>query len=884
MNRLMRVWRRIIFYLRSDRFDRELEEEMRFHQIMRAGENRDYGQSAEDAKYAAQRQFGNLTLLQEASREMWAFRWIETFFQDFRYGARMLVKNPGFAFIAVLTLSLGIGANTAIFGVVNAVLLHPLPYPHAERMVYVWSGGLSDPKAESGFSPRNFTDIRSRNHSFDSYFAFNNVSYTLTGDQQPEALSGVQASADFWRVVGAQPALGRAFTAEEDAPGNDHVALIGDGLWKRRFGGNPQILGRNVQLNGEPYTIIGVMPPNFDFPNPNVEVWAPLGLDLAKYGRGAAFLQSVARLKTDVTVEQARADLQNVADHLKKEFPDFAWNFTLRIEPVRERFFGDLERPLMILLGAVALVLLIACVNVANLMLGRATARWKEFALRSALGASRGRLVRLQLTESALLAVAGGVGGSFMAGYGINALTAINPAAIANRGKIAIDGPVIAFTFLISLLAGALFGLTPAWHATKTDLNRALRENSRSATGARRLKLMRGALVVTEISLSLALLVIAGLLLESLGKLLQVNPGFNAENVVTCSISLPHAKYPEDRRQADFFRRALEQVRAVPGVESAGFGTSLPFSGSRGNGSFRIDDRPTPRVNGPSADSHRVSPGYFTAMGIPLRAGRDFSDADDMAHPGVAIINEAAAKQYWPNENPLGKRISIGMGQEPRLYGHAVSREIIGIVGNVKHEQLKDEFQPEMYVPAWHLPTLNMTLVVRSRASAESLINSIRRVAQSMDPEQPLRRAQSMETVVSRSIAPQRLTTTLLSLFAGLALLLATVGVYGVMSYSVAQRTQEIGVRMTLGAESHDVLKLIMRQGMTLGLLGVGVGLLISVALSRLMKSLLFGVGPNDPLTFLGVALLLTIVTLLACWIPARRAMKVDPMIALRHE
>jgi putative ABC transport system permease protein len=809
---------------------------------------------------------------------------MQTFWQDLRYGARMLLKKSGFTLVAAITLALGIGANTAIFSVVNAVLLRPLPYPHAERMVYVFEGKQSDPKVEDSISPQNFTDLRNRNQSFDSYFAMNNVSFTLTGDQQPTTLNGVLASADFGRVVGMAPALGRVFTAEEDAPGKEHVALIGDGLWKRRFGANPNILGRSVQFNGEPYTIIGVMQPNFNFPNQTIEVWAPLALDLAKYGRGTAFLTGVARLKPGVTVEQARADLNNIAEQLKKEIPNFDPNFTLKVEPVREHIFGDLERPLMILLGAVSLVLLIACVNIANLTLGRATVRWKEFALRSALGASRWSLVRLQLAESLLLAVVGGSAGLLLASYGVDALIAINPAAIPTREKITIDGSVIAFTFLMSLLTGALFGLGPAWQAAKTDVHQALRENSRSATGARRLKLTRSALVVAEISLSLVLLLSAGLLLESLWKLLQIDPGFRAENVVTCSINLPRAKYPEDSRQAEFFRRTLDQVRAIPGVESAGFGTSLPFSGSRGHSTFSIDDRPTPQVNGPSADRHQVAPGYFGVMGIPLRAGRDFTDADDIAHPGVVVINEAAAKRFWPNENPLGKRITIGMGQEVKLYGKAVSREIIGVVGNVKHEELKDEFQPEMYIPAWHLPTLNMTLVVRGRASTVSLIISIRRVVQSVDPDQPIRRAQLLETAIATTVAPQRLVAVLLSLFAGLALTLAMVGIYGVMSYSVAQRTQEIGVRMALGAQSRDVLKLILRQGMTLALVGVGAGLLVSAALTRLMKGLLYGVGPNDPLTFVGIAVLLTTVTLLAALIPARRATKVDPMIALRCE
>ncbi len=833
----LRLRIRALFF--KSRLEEELDEEVRFHLEREIEENIARGMSPEEARMAALRSFGGVERVKEESRDERGVRFLKEVWQDLRYGGRMLWKNPGFTLVAVITLALGIGANTAIFSVVNAVLLRPMPYPHAERMVYVLEGDLSDPKFEGSYSPQNFTDIWSRNRSFDSYSALSFASFTLTGDQQPEALNGVLASADFGRVVGTAPALGRFFTTEEDAAGKDHVALIGDGLWRRRFGADPQIVGRNVQLNGEPYTIIGVMPPNFNFPSPNYEVWAPLALDSSKYARGHGFLQGVARLKPDVTVEQARADMQNIAEQIKKEIPWFRRDFTMKVETMREHKFGDLERPLMILLVAVALVLLVACVNVANLML---------------------------------------------ASYGVDALVKINPAAIPTYGKITIDVSVIAFTFSISLLAVALFGLAPAWQATKTDLSRALRENSRSATGARRLNLMRGALVVAEISLSLVLLVSAGLLLESLWKLLNINPGFRAENVVACRIDLPIAKYPEDRRQAEFFRRLLEQARAIPGVESAGLVTSLPFSGSRGTSSFSIDGRSTQQGNEPSADRHQVAPGYFAAMGIPLLAGRDFTDADDMEHPGVAIINETAAKHFWPNENPLGKRITTGFGREVKFFGKEVSREIIGIVGNVKHEELKDDFQPELYVPTWHLPAPNMYLIVRGKAPAETLTGSVRRAVQSIDPEQPIRSAYLLERAIAKTVAPQRLVAALLSLFAGLAMTLAMIGIYGVMSYSVAQRTQEIGVRMALGAQSRDVLKLILRQGMTLALIGVGAGLLVSAALTRLMKGLLYGVGPNDPLTFVGIAALLMVVTLLAALVPARRAMKVDPMVALRFE
>jgi putative ABC transport system permease protein len=811
---------------------------------------------------------------------------MSTLLQDLRFAARSLAKKPGFTFVAVVTLALGIGANTAVFSVVNTVLLRPLPYPQAERLVFVWEGKTTDPKAEDSLSPHNFTDIHDRNQSFDSYFAFNNTSFTLTADNQPEALGGVQVSADFGRVIGLSPQLGRMFTAEEDSPGKEQVALISDGLWKRRFGANQQIIGQSVQLNGEPYTLIGVMPPNINFPGRSTEVWTPLALEVAKYSRGTSFLQGAARLKPGITPAQAQADAEKIAEQMKIEFPGLDPTFTVKVDPMREHLFGDLKRPLMILLAAVVLVLLIACVNVANLVLGRATARWKELAVRNALGASRWSLMRLLLSESLLLSVIGGAAGLLLASYGIDALVAINPAAVLTREKITIDGSVIVFTFVISLLTGALFGLIPAWQATKMDVYQALRENSRSATGAKRLKVIRSALVVAEISFSLVLLIGAGLLIKSLWKVIQINPGFQPDNVATCRIDLPRARYPQERQQVDFYRRTLEQARLIPGVESAGLGTSLPFSGSRGVSSFSIDDRPISRndPNAPGADRHQVAPGYFQAMGIPLRAGRDFTDADDLSHPGVVVINEATAKRFFPDEDPIGKHLTIGMPQEVKLFGKPVSREIIGIVGNVKHEALTDDYQPEMYIAAYQLPALGMNLIVRGRVSTESLINGMRGAVQSIDQDQPIRRAQLLQSAIAGSVAPQRFVTTLLLLFAGLALLLAMVGIYGVMSYSVSQRTQEIGIRVALGAQPGDVLMLVVRQGLLLAVIGVAIGLGAAAGLMRLMSSLLYGVSATDPLTFAVLSILLTGVALGACLVPARRATKVDPMVALRYE
>jgi putative ABC transport system permease protein len=805
--------------------------------------------------------------------------------QDLRYSLRMLLKRPSFTIVALITLALGIGANTAVFSVVNAVLLRPLPYPQAERLAYVWEASRADLADQGSVSPLNFADLHGRNQSFDGYFAFRYASLALTGDGPPESLAAIEASGDFARVMAAAPALGRVFVADEDQPGKNRVAVISDGLWRRRFGASPQAVGQSVQLNGEATTIIGVMPASFDFPSPDIEVWRPLGLDLSQYPRGSHFLQSVARLKDGVSFAQAQADLMAVGEQLEQEYPNANHDVTFKPVSMRTQLVGEIEKPLLVLFGAVVLVLLIACVNVANLVLGRATARWKEIALRSALGASRGSLIRLLLTESVLLGLLGGALGLLLAAYGVEALTKINPEAIPGGRHIAIDGFVIAFTFGMSLLTGALFGLAPAWQATGADLNRALREDNRSATGAGRLKLIRSGLVVVEVGLSLVLLAGAGLLLQSFWKLLHVNPGFRPENVATCSVNLPPVKYPSEWQQADFFRRALDEARALPGVDAAGFATSLPFSGSRGSSSFSIDDRPTPPdADGPAADRHQVAPGYFRAIGIPLLEGRDFSDADDRSHPGAIIINETAAKRYWPGENPVGKRLTIGMPQEVKLYGKAVSREIVGVVGSVKHEGLKADFQPELYIPMLQLPSANMTLVVRGQSSAESLINGMRSAVLSVDKDQPVRRAQLLETAIARSLAPQRFVTMLLVLFAVIALLLAGIGIYGVMSYTVAQRTHEIGIRMALGAQTSDVLRMVIGQGMRLALTGLALGLVAAIALTRLVQSLLFNVSASDPLTFAAIALLLAGVALAACYLPARRAIKVDPLVALRYE
>ena len=808
---------------------------------------------------------------------------MENIFRDLKYGCRMLWKNPGYTIIAVLTLALGIGANAAVFSVVNATLLRPTPYPNYERIAYIWA---SDSKGENRFSvsPYNYTDLRARNQSFEAYAAFHYGSAALTGNGDPESLSVINAAADFGKVLGVQPLQGRWFTAEEDVPGKNRVAVISYGLWQRRFAGK-EIVGQEIQLNGEAFTVIGVMPQNFGFPQSSIELWKPLALDLSQYQRGTSFLQSVARLKPGVSDQQAQTEAMAIAKQIERENSATERDIGFKLVSAREEFVGDIERPLWILFGAVVLVLLIACVNVASLLLGRATVRWKEISVRAALGASRWNLIRLMLSESLVLGVAGGVLGLLLAAFGLEWLLKINPDAIPNPEAVTIDRVVVGFTLLMSVVTGIVFGALPAWQLTKTNLSQAMRESTRSASGSAKLTVIRNGLVVLEIAASLVLLVTAGLLLKSFWKLLEVNPGFRTENIIKADISLPRAKYKDEWQQADFFRRTLEGVRAMPGVETASLVTILPFNGGRKATSFSIDGRPVPpNTDPPNADNHEISSDYFKTMGIPIRAGRDFTAADVRTSPGVVIINEQLAKQYWPNENPIGKRLTLGTPEEVKLYGKPVSREVVGVIGNIKLLDLTEGFNPELYVPAAQTPESWMTLVVRGKAAPESLVNSIRQVVRTIDPDQPIRRPLALGTMVASSIAPQRFIATLLLVFAGLAIVLAVVGIYGVMNYVVTQRTQEIGIRLALGAQRGDVLRMVIAQGMRLAAIGLSLGLIAAFGVSRLLPKLLFDVSPNDAMAYAGVSFLLVAVVLLACLIPARRASNVDPMVALRCE
>lgn len=804
---------------------------------------------------------------------------------DLRYGLRMLRKNPMYTTIAVVTLALGIGANSAIFSVVHATLLKPLPYPDAGQIVYVWTALSKEPDMQASMAPLNYDDLRRTSKSFDAYSAMRFSSFALTGEGLPESLGGIFVSGDFGRVVQTQPMLGRWFTNEEDVPGKDRVVVISHGLWQRRFANNPNIIGQPIQINGEAHTVLGVMPENFGFPSRGLDVWKPMALEAAKHNRGSSFLQTVARIKSGVSVEQARAESASIAQQILKDNASTMRDLAFNLVPLRKQLVGDLQQPLLVLFGAVFFVLLIACVNVANLVLGRATVRWKEISVRAALGASRWSLIRLLLIESLLLSTFGGLSGLLLASYGIEALFKLNPNVIPDAKSIGLNFTVVAFTFIITMLTGLFFGLIPAWQISKTELSQALRDNSRTASGASNLKLIRSSLVMAEIGLSLVLLISAGLLIKSFYKLIHVHPGFQPENLVATSISLPRARYQDEWQQAEFFRRTLEAIRALPGVQNVSAATNLPFSNSRGTTSFSVDARPTPNnTEGPVADNHEVFPNYFQTMGIPLKLGRDFTEADDRSHPGVVIINERAAQMYFPNENPIGKRLTIGTPEEEKLYGKAVSREIVGVIGNIKLLDLNAPHAAEIYVPAMQLPVGGMTLVVRGNIPSEQLINSLRTAVQSIDNQLPIRNPRLLSTSVENSVAAQRFIATLLLLFASIALVLALVGIYGVMNNMVTQRTQEIGIRVALSAQATNVLTLILGQGMKLIAIGLGLGLLASFFATRLLKELLYEVTTLDVTTFAIVAAVLAVVAILACLIPARRATKVDPMIALRCE
>jgi putative ABC transport system permease protein len=802
---------------------------------------------------------------------------MQTLWQDLRYGARMLLKRPAFTLIAVITLALGIGANTAIFSVVNAVLLRPLPFKDPDRLMVIRETKLPQ-FPEFSVSPGNFLDWKAQNTVFERLVTSNSSSFNLIGTGDPERLRGMFVSDGFFATFGAVPQLGRDFLPEEDQPGRNLVVMLSNGLWQRRFGGDPKIVNQTITLNGQSYTVIGVMPASFRYGGQNLDLWTPIAFTAQQaQNHGGHYLSVVGRLKPGVSVEQARTEMITIAGRLATQYPDANTGWSVKLGPMLEFAVRDIKPALLVLLGAVAFVLLIACANVANLLLARAAGRQKEIAIRTAMGARRWRIVRQLLTESVLLALTGGVVGLVLANWGMKLLLTLAPQNLPRINDASLDGRALGFTAAITLLTGMIFGLVPALQASKPNLNEVMKDAGRGSTESGRRQLIRSTLVVLEVASALVLLVGAGLMIKSFWRLQQVDPGFNPNNALTASVALPRRKYPEEDQQAAFYKQLIEKLATLPGVQTAGAGNVIPLSNDYVLG-FVIEGRPPlPPGAGQSTNYYAVSADYFKAMGIPLLRGRVFTEQDTKNTTRVAVINDSMAKKFFPNEDPIGKRIHVTNG--PTTF-----REIVGIVGDVKHYSLEQTATLQTYEPYTQQPFSNMTLVVRTAGDPTSLSSAIRNEVLKLDKEQPVSTITTLDQLVSTSIAQQKFSMLLLGVFAAVAMLLAAIGIYGVLSYAVTQRTHEIGIRMALGAGRRDVLRLVMGHGMILTGIGVALGLMAAFLLTRLMSTLLFSVNATDPLTFGLIPLLLVTIALLACWIPARRATQVDPLVALHYE
>jgi predicted permease len=878
MDKLSQLWRKLLFYLRRDRFDRELEEEMRFHLELKAEENLTEGITAEEARYAARRQFGNRTLLREVSREIWGLRSSEMLFQDLRYGARMLLKNPGFTLIAVITLALGIGANAAIFSVVNAVLLRPLPFKEPDRLVIIKETRLPQ-CPEYSVASGNFLEWKKQNTVFERLAAYHGQTYNLIVTGYPEAIAGAEVSDGFFAMLGAQPLLGRDFLPEEYQRGSDNAVILSHGLWQTRFAGASDVLNKTLTLSGKSYTVIGVMPATLHFGGPELgALWTPMAFTEGDArNHGGHSLGALGQLRHGVTVEQARAEMIAISGRLAAQYPESNTGWSVKITPLLEHLVRNIKPALLVLLGAVSFLLLIACANVANLLLVRAAGRQREIAVRAALGASRARIIRQLLTESVLLALLGGVMGLLLAAWSLELLLQLAPQHSRMSG-VSLDGRVLAFAAAITLLTSVIFGLVPAWQYSRPNLNEAMNDAGRGSTEGGRRQSVRNTLVVVEVASALVLLVGAGLLIKSFWQLQRIDPGFNPNNVLTASVALPRSKYVEEDQRAAFFQQLIEKAKALPGVNAASVSSSIPL-GNHSYLGFEIQGRPLPPGADQSTNFYSVSAEYFKAMGIPLLRGRLFTERDTGDSLHVAVVNEAMAKRIFPGEDPIGKRITFDSGENnPEWF------EVVGIVGDVKQHGLDKTTPLQTYEPYTQQPQSSMTLIVRTTGDPTNYTAAIRDAVVRLDNEQPITNIRTLTDYLSTSIAQRQFSMLLLGIFAAVALVLAAIGIYGVLSYAVTQRTQEIGIRMALGAEQGDILKLVVGKGMLLALLGVVAGLAAALALTRLMEPLLFDVKATDPLTFAMITLLLMFVALLACWIPARRAAKVDPIIALRFE
>ena len=875
LSSLLRRWRALT---RRDEMEQELDEEMRFHLDRDIEQNIKSGMTPEDARYAALKSFGGVDQSKEECRNARGVELIENTVRDVTFSLRVLLKSYGFTIVVILTLALGIGANTAIFSFANGILLRPLPYPQSDRLVVLDETALKRGIDSMSVSYPNFLDWREQNTVFEDVATYYGTSrFSLTGEGEPLQIRGTRINQGLFDLLRVSPQLGRTFTANEDRPEEDAVVILGHDLWQRTFGGDPNIVGKKITISNRARTVIGVMPQGFRFPEVS-ELWVPLALTTKMFTRTDHGLQAVARLKDGVSLPQAQSEMNNIAARIEQQNPVTNEGLGVKVMSLHQYLSGDYRDGLLILLGVVGCVLLVACVNVANLMIARGSARQKEFALRSALGASRWRIVRQLLFESLLLSIVGGVLGFVLSIWALRLLLSAIPFQLPFWMNFNLDLRVLGFTAGITLLTGLIFGAAPALQTSRVDLNDTLKEGGRGNTGVR--TRARSLLVVTEIALSLVLLVGAGLMIQSFLRLRRVNIGLDPKNVLTASVVLPQAKYRENDQRAGFFKHLIERMRHLPGVEAASATGTLPLSGNNWGRSLTVEGHQVLSVGQADVIQHTVvTPGYFRTMGIALLAGRDFTDADNKDAPNVTIVDERLARQYWPNESPIGKRVRFGPPEDNEPW-----HTVIGVVSTVRHQRVQEDTRQSVYLPHQKIPVTGMTLVARTSSKPTDFAGAIRREVAQLDSDIPVSQIATMEEVVAESIWQPRLYATLFAVFAGGALALALIGIYGVMAFLVQTRTHEIGVRMALGASARDVFNLIVGRGMKLTAVGIVIGIGGAIALTRWMQSLLFNTSTTDPITFVLISFLLSLAAFLACYIPARRAAKVDPLVALRYE